>query len=302
MFIEIVTPPLPHYIIGGKRFFRVGETHPHRKDIGVFDLIYVRAGCLYVAENTNKWKVRSGEGIILCPDGEHYGFSACEEPTEIIWFHFTVSNWKYLDSITEPSLARIVSQYCLEQDISIILPKYFSLTNRSSTISLLDQLIQLTNFPKIKTRFTQQVTFLQILLELCLDSKSSVKSSSIYVAEKAIHYLKANYMDPNVCKRMKEYVNFHPNYVIKCMKEVYKLTPHQYINEHRIKQAQKYLISTEMSISEISKRIGFNTTSLFIKIFSSKIGLTPLQFRKFNSSKKIDRPLSNSSQHEFISS
>jgi len=298
MFIEILTPPLPHYIIGGSRFFRVGETHAHRKDIGVFDLIYVRSGCLYVAENTSKWKVRSGEGIILCPDREHYGFSSCEEPTEIIWIHFTVSNWKYLDSITEPSLARIVSQYCLEQDISIILPKYFSLKNPLSTISLLDQLVQLSNFSKIKTRFTQQVTFLQILQELCLDSKSSVKSSSIYVAEKAINYLKANYMEPDVCKRMKDYVNFHPNYIIKCMKAVYKLTPHQYTNEYRIKQAQKYLISTEMPVSEISKRIGFNTTSLFIKIFSKKIGITPLQFRKFNSSKKLDRPLSNRSQNE----
>ena len=55
-----------------------------------------------------------------------------------------------------------------------------------------------------------------------------------------------------------------------------------YLNEVRIGHAAIQLIETTKSISEVCYNCGFNNVSNFNRIFRTKKGLTPSEFRKFN--------------------
>lgn len=52
-----------------------------------------------------------------------------------------------------------------------------------------------------------------------------------------------------------------------------------YILEQRMALAKKLLVSSRMSLQEISEYIGFSSSSYFHKLFKKEIGMTPQQYR-----------------------
>ena len=58
------------------------------------------------------------------------------------------------------------------------------------------------------------------------------------------------------------------------------LTVMEYILKTRIILAKTELIKTNLSITEISERLGFSSVSYFCRAFKAESGLTPLQYRK----------------------
>ena len=44
--------PLPYFLESGKTHYMPGESHPNRRNLGVFDLILVQRGCLFWARRT----------------------------------------------------------------------------------------------------------------------------------------------------------------------------------------------------------------------------------------------------------
>lgn len=56
----------------------------------------------------------------------------------------------------------------------------------------------------------------------------------------------------------------------------------EYINSKRVKKATELLINSEMSVAEISEKLGFSTQQYFSKTFKKIKGVSPAQFRKNN--------------------
>lgn len=54
----------------------------------------------------------------------------------------------------------------------------------------------------------------------------------------------------------------------------------EYINSVRIQKASDLLLETDLSISEISEKVGFDSASYFSAVFKSKLNITPKEFRK----------------------
>ena len=53
-----------------------------------------------------------------------------------------------------------------------------------------------------------------------------------------------------------------------------------YINDERLKLAKSLLIDTTMSVTLVSVKSGFNSTSYFITNFKKNVGMTPTEYRK----------------------
>ena len=56
----------------------------------------------------------------------------------------------------------------------------------------------------------------------------------------------------------------------------------EYINLRRIKKAEDLLLNTNLSVSEISDRLGFTYQRYFSTIFKKVKGVSPSQFRNNN--------------------
>lgn len=66
--ISISVPPFPDFIEGNYRIMKKGQSHVERRNLGYFDLIVVKKGCLFLAEEEQQYEIRENEMFILLPD------------------------------------------------------------------------------------------------------------------------------------------------------------------------------------------------------------------------------------------
>jgi AraC-like DNA-binding protein len=65
----------------------------------------------------------------------------------------------------------------------------------------------------------------------------------------------------------------------RAFKQTAGVTPHSYLVQRRVEQAQQMLARTDLSLAEIALATGFSDQSHFARHFRQMIGLTPGQFR-----------------------
>ena len=70
-----------------------------------------------------------------------------------------------------------------------------------------------------------------------------------------------------------------PFHFARLFKKLTGATPHAYLATLRAKQAQHLLAETDLSITEISSRVGYSSSSHFTQAFRQMTGVTPKVFR-----------------------
>lgn len=73
-----------------------------------------------------------------------------------------------------------------------------------------------------------------------------------------------------------------PNYLNKIVTQHLGMSTKQYILNRTINEAKRFLVYTSLSITEISEKLHFDTTSYFVRLFRKNTGCTPSQFRERN--------------------
>lgn len=69
------------------------------------------------------------------------------------------------------------------------------------------------------------------------------------------------------------------NYLNRLVRLALGQSTKQFIQNRRIEEAKRLLRYTDLPVSDIADRLGFNTASYFVRVFSRRTGITPLQFR-----------------------
>ncbi len=77
-------------------------------------------------------------------------------------------------------------------------------------------------------------------------------------------------------------LNLSPNYLSDLLQKFTGKTTIEYIHLELVAQAKSLLWSTDVSISEIAYRLGFGHPSHFTKLFKTKTGKSPSEFRGLN--------------------
>jgi len=282
---EFSVPPLPHYILSGEDTYIPNQAHPNRRNIDVFDLIVVTKGELFIGEEEGlEWELGPGHMLILRPDKYHYALKPCVTETHFYWVHFqTKGTWQELDDHEGDTLSPFnfpIPPFHQSDLFRISLPRTCTLTNKVDFFEKLQKLILLSKQPSLTARWQEQTLFQELLVQLHGEQKPRVHSSVIQVAEKAAHYLQQNFQKTITNEKLSEELNFHPVYITRCMKQVYGCTPQEYVKKYRIEQAKIYLLNSDISIGEISERVGFSTIQFFTRSFSQQMHITPLKFRQ----------------------
>lgn len=67
---------------------------------------------------------------------------------------------------------------------------------------------------------------------------------------------------------------------LRMFKQVYFITPHQYLIELKLNKAKELLEATRMAINDICRAIGFESVFSFSVLFKNRFGIAPSYFRK----------------------
>ncbi len=96
----------------------------------------------------------------------------------------------------------------------------------------------------------------------------------------ALDYIHGNYMTVKV-NDIAKVIGIHRSYLTSIFKKETGLSPQEYILQYRMKQAETLLISTSLSVQEISRRVGYDDPLTFSKMFKGAYGQSPKHYREF---------------------
>lgn len=275
LLLTFKSPPFPYFIESNSHTYKAGEEHPNRANIGIFDMLYVRKGCLFIAENEHKWELRAGEILILRPDAWHYSYKPCEEDTTFDWLHFqSAGPWEEVENYEQGTLRGDYYTYALR------VPKHIKLQATSEMVKMLEALHDAARNSSHAAFWDRQQRFLHLLQMLDEGWRSDAAKASVVVAEKAAAYLKRHYRESISNQTLSKALDLHINYITRSMSEVFDCTPQQYLLYYRIDQAKLLLIKTDWPISQIAEETGFKQTAHFSRLFANQVGTSPLRYRK----------------------
>jgi AraC-like DNA-binding protein len=273
--LTFLCPPLPYFIEADYRQYELGQSHPSRMNRGTFDLLYVREGQLTIIEGSSTWVLGPGQMLLLRPDRPHRGGESCTSDTLFDWIHFqTPGQWEESSSGAD---ARLHGDHYL---YAIRLPKSMKLIRKQEADELMDELRQAADRPVSASFWLRQQLFVKLLQMIEEDWRAYAAPTAVSVAERAAAYLKHNYQHQVTNKALGDELGLHPNYIARCMLEIYGNTPQQFLLHYRVDQAKLLLIKTDWPIARIAAETGFKQTPHFSRTFSEQSGLPPLQYRK----------------------
>ena len=288
-YINFVTPPFPHFILAGDALYRPGDAHRQRVNIGLFDLIFVEYGELFITDANMPYHLRENDVLIIRPDAMHFGHKSVSVKTKFKWLHFrTVGEYNYSNEIRLIKGERHSLYSYDDRKSQLTLPIYKKLSPlEGNEFSVCFSKLISANIDKYQQKEDQGQTPLSPLecQELFLKLLNFIQvsypqmSSSELLAVSIMEYIMQNYHLPLTLENIAEHFNFHPTHIIRCLKKEYGITPNKALNGIRIENAKKLLITSDLSISKISFYVGFATPSYFNRIFKEYTGETPKEFR-----------------------
>ena len=110
-------------------------------------------------------------------------------------------------------------------------------------------------------------------------SKQQELLDSEDIIVRAKKYIDENYHD-NIDRNDVAAVAFvTPNYLSKLFKNSMNMNLREYINQLRVEEAKRLLLSTSMSVSEIASYVGYFNISYFSTVFHKLVGVSPFDWR-----------------------
>ena len=126
--------------------------------------------------------------------------------------------------------------------------------------------------------FTNQLNYGEI--KIGKDRYITLTAADANAIQKAHDILTKEACNPPTIKSLSKMVFLNEQKLKAGFSAKYHMSISQYTNSIRMTMAENLLSTTELSIDEISKQLGYNYSSNFVKMFKKTHGKTPLAFRK----------------------
>src|SRR5699024_4226543 len=94
------------------------------------------------------------------------------------------------------------------------------------------------------------------------------------------HYINQNYREPITLDMLARIGNINKYYLAHTFKQDLGVSPIEYLNQVRIKEAKILLETTNYTIAEIARFNGFSSQSFFSQAFRREVDQTPSEYRK----------------------
>ncbi|WP_164217786.1 AraC family transcriptional regulator [Virgibacillus sp. YIM 98842] len=94
------------------------------------------------------------------------------------------------------------------------------------------------------------------------------------------HYINQNFREPVTLDMLAKVGNINKYYLAHTFKQDIGISPIEYLNRVRIKEAQTLLETTNFTIAEIARFNGFSSQSFFSQAFKREVNQTPSEYRK----------------------
>ena len=274
--------------------------HMEERVIFGYELIYIMEGKGQLVIEGSKYEALPGDLFFLPPKVHHSMSSSAEcgvrqphihfdmvydELSESIRVNFTPlhrikskehklfrNDADILDSLQFPYRARLKDRYTIEKIIF-------------SIIKVQDK-NELTCFLKSKGLMIQLIS--QIYEDIHEMEYDNIEETHVLfeTVSKIKEYILYNYRTDITLDKLASMANVSKNHLIRSFKEVFNITPMQYLFSVRLEIAKQLIENSNNTISEICEYLGFSSIQYFSRMFKKRTQLSPTEYKKLYSKKK----------------
>lgn len=273
------------HLFSSKRI-RPEPTHTHE----FIEIIYVLSGSATHIINEQSYSVRHGDLLFLNYGSTHSFFS----DREFSYFNICFSPETLGEAVVTPenafSLLSLTAFNDMRGDAEGGKFSFFGV-ERKELEEILSAMLR-----EYKAKQTSWNTVLENYLNILI-TKMLRKNELSVTAETAGDMWQelSEYIDENLdtqltLSALARKCFYNPSYFSRVFKEKFGASPVEYINRKRLEQAMELLCREELSIDEISLRVGFSDRRNFYHAFAKYVGGTPSEYRTTHAKvKKCDK-------------
>ena len=138
-------------------------------------------------------------------------------------------------------------------------------------------------FPQMHSDEICQYIFADIILNLSrilnnIDTKMP-RRSNVTLVNDVKAFIDVNYGTSITLDMLSQHFFVSPSYIAHEVKKEMGISPINYLISRRIGEAQRLLLSTDSTITAIAEQVGYDNIHYFSKLFSKRIGCSPVEFR-----------------------
>jgi len=153
---------------------------------------------------------------------------------------------------------------------------------------LCEQLIEIYEAKKserelnITTQIKIKIILLQFILEMwekgfIVENNTSGRN---IVEKEMVSYIQQNFTGKISLREFGKQFHLSEKYISRYFKEHFHITLSQYVAYLRLEYAKQLLQDTDISVTEVAMRSGYQNISYFIRSFKKTYGVSPLKYRK----------------------
>lgn len=193
-----------------------------------------------------------------------HAYQTVKENWSFAYFHFRAD-----------SLKEYVSHLCSKDHILFRIPADVFMENR---IRSLLSLFQTYNTAANHQAFAQIADLLALLYRIRLENNPS-KQISPYT-NLIIDLIEKRYAEKLTLDEIAKALNYNKFYLSHCFKNDMGLSIYEYLTRTRITKSKILLENTNLPISAIAVRVGYDSISNYVKTFSKYETVSPNRYRK----------------------
>ncbi len=126
---------------------------------------------------------------------------------------------------------------------------------------------------------TAMQKYLFYLVDRAMDYSNLVKDNQS-IAQRLLAYID-QHLGENISRSSLSDIFFlNPDYLARVFKQEMKVSISAYLLERRMERARYLLRETKTPINKIAEELGYENSSYFAKLFRTRYGMTPLEYRR----------------------
>ena len=262
---------------------RVNNQNPNREFLhhyhDCYELYYLYSGERYYFIQDKTYHVTSGSFVLISPNEIHRTGNLGNFGYDRMLIHFSrelLEEYLTVDSSVNPYKN-------LEEEVHLI-----SLDSQQQSFveALLHTMEQEYAANHYRENAYIRLTLLQLLLFLnnCKPNRHDAALPEINNTQKLMFeilgYINNHYFESITLETISEKYFLSPYYFSRTFKEVTGFHFTEYLNNVRIKEAKKLLLSSGLAVNEIAAATGFNSNTHFGRVFKQITGCSPSAYKK----------------------
>ena len=279
-----------NYVTCGNLISQDGFLHL-RRNFYVNVLILVQEGTLYISQNEVRHCIGPNEYLLLRAGEEHFGYQPSDGKLSYLWVHFTM-NEAELRTIHDYELDTMITTILNPSaNQQYLLPEHGNIALTKRAPLLFRQLMDLSHQDMLYSPSILDYALSLLIMELTqelIEMHFHIKNNVPPVIAQIMEWIKINYYKQITVSDVAFEFGYNPDYLSSLFHKTIGITLMQYIRKTRIDISKTLLSSYDLSIKQAAFSCGFTDEKYFMKTFRILEGMTPSQYKKAFSKKRLN--------------